>query len=99
MLFIGQNEDFRFLEIFAIVNPIENYIRAALGQFLFKNSEILGKHSFSIDTSFATMSDPLTPNLGFFVQAITQLTAALGQSYYYLIIVKSYRATVMLAYI
>ena len=39
------------------------------GPFVFKNSEILGKHSLGIDTSFATMSDPPTKNLGFFVQA------------------------------
>ena len=41
----------------------------ALDQFLFKNSEILSKHSLCIDTSFATMSDPLPPNLVFLVQA------------------------------
>ena len=29
------------------------------------NSDILGDLSFGIETSFATMRDPLTPNLGF----------------------------------
>ena len=36
--FSAKNEDLRFLEIFAIINPIVNKKRAALGQFLFKNS-------------------------------------------------------------
>ena len=41
--------------------------------FPLKNSEILAKHSLGIDTSFATMSDPSTPNLKFLVQAIREL--------------------------
>ena len=69
MNFCAPNGNFRFLEIFAIVNPIVNYICAALKQFLFNNSEILAKHSLGIDTSFATMSDQPTQNWGFFVQA------------------------------
>ena len=70
----AQNEDFRFSEIFAIINPIVKKIRTALGKFLFKNSEILSQHSFGIYTSFATMSDQPTYNLGFFVQATVQPT-------------------------
>ena len=31
--------------------------------FVKKNSEIFGKHSIGIYTSFATISEPLTPNL------------------------------------
>ena len=41
----------------------------APGQFLFKNSEILGKHSQGIDTAFATTSDTPTHNLGGLGQA------------------------------
>ena len=58
-----------FWRFFTIVNPIVNETRAAFGQFLLKNSEILAKHFLGIDTSFATMSEPSTPNLGFLVQA------------------------------
>ena len=41
----------------------------APSQFIFKNSEILGKHSLGIDSAFATMGYPPTHNLGVLVQA------------------------------
>ena len=37
MSFSAHNEAFRFLEIFAIVNPIVNYTRTAIDHFLSKN--------------------------------------------------------------
>ena len=42
--------------------------------FYLKNSEISGKYSLGINTSFATMSDPPTPNLGFLVHATMHYT-------------------------
>ena len=43
--------------------------------FVKKNSEIFGekKHYLGIDTIFATMSEPLTPNLQFLVQSSLQV--------------------------
>ena len=34
------------------------------GQFIFKNSEIFGRHALDIDTAFAIMSDQPTPQIG-----------------------------------
>ena len=53
--------------------PIVNKIRAALGKFVKKNSEMFGKNSFGLDILFATMSDPPTPNFPFLVQSSLQV--------------------------
>ena len=42
--------------------------------YFFSKALKFGKHSLRIDTSFATMSDPHTPNLEFIVQATTHYT-------------------------
>ena len=61
---------FCFCPIVKFMISLYKLICAAPGQFLFKNSEILGKQSLGINTSFATMGYTPTFNLGVLVQAI-----------------------------